>query len=127
MNNYIDQFLAFMAGDTDATKAYKSQRQLDSALKTQISNMEGQLITKEDAVSFAEEKFKKQRVNYGVIMTADSERAEYVKKLIEAQQELEDAKEALEQHKKTYEFLKEQLEFIRTVPVAEIVADSSAS
>ena len=108
-NFFLATAMAYITGDSDTAKALKIQKYAISGLKTQIANMEGETISKQEAIDDAKEAFNKAFVNNGQLMSAASDRTQYVKNLISAQEAVENAKEALENHLATIAFLKEQL------------------
>lgn len=108
-NLFLAQAMAYITGDTDTVKALKIQKYAISGLKTQIANMEGETISKQEAIDDAKEAFNKAFVNSGELMSAASDRTQYVKNLIAAKGVIEDAEEAYENHIATIAFLKEQL------------------
>jgi len=108
-NFFLATAMAYITGDTDTAKALKIQKYAISSLKTQIANMEGETIAKEEAIEDAKEAFNKAFVNNGELMSAAKDRTKYVENLIAAKGNVEDAEEALANHIATIKFLKEQL------------------
>ena len=53
VKSFVRQFVAAVQGDDSTAKAEKAFRQADSALKTQIAALKGDVISKEDAVTDA--------------------------------------------------------------------------
>lgn len=105
VKSFVKQFLAAVKGDTDEVAAQKALRQANSALSTQISILEGDLVNKEDAVTAAEDALSKAVVNNGNPIT---NRDSYVENLLYSKNSVTTAKEALDNHKAKIEFLKEQ-------------------
>jgi len=108
-NIFLATVMAYITGDTDTQKGLKIQKQAISALKTQISNLEGETINKEEAIEDAKEALNKAFANNGTLMSSSEERTRYVKNLIEYNEKVKDAEEALEVHLATISFLKGQL------------------
>ena len=109
MVSFVKQFVALIEGDTAEATAQKTFRQADSALKTHIAILKGELITKEDAVEAAEKYQEYALVNFGKEIT---DRDSYVSTLIKAENKLTEAKDALSTHKEKIEFLEGKLEAI---------------
>jgi 4-hydroxy-3-methylbut-2-en-1-yl diphosphate synthase IspG/GcpE len=117
VKSFVKSFVALVQGDSADAQAQKTFRQVQSALNTQIAVMTGDLVSKEEAVSDAQEAFDKARINHGKEL-ASSDRTQYVRNLVEAKNNVEKAQEALNDHKETLSFLKEQLAQLE----AEVVA-----
>lgn len=105
MNSFVKQFIAEVKGDDVEVLAEKVWRQANSALKSAISSMEGDLIAKEDEVTEAQERLTKVRINNGV---AISDRNRYISNLISAKETLKSTQKQLDAHIATIEFLKEE-------------------
>ena len=105
VNSFMSQFVALVKGDDVTAQAAKVWRQAESALKVQISGMDGN-IQLEDDIEEAKEKLALARVNNGKPI---SDRAEYTDNLLKAKNALTLAEKALEQHKTTLAFYKEEL------------------
>lgn len=105
VKSFVNEFVALVNGDDAKVKAEKAKRQADSALKTHISIMEGESVSKEDAVSEAKESLRTARLNNGQPI---NDRDMYVKNLIAAANRVTEAEEAYESHMKTLEFLRDQ-------------------
>jgi hypothetical protein len=103
MNSFVKQFIAELKGDDAEALAEKVWRQANSALKSSISSMEGDLIEKEDDVTNAEERLAKARINY---CDSISDRNDYISRLISAKESLTKAQKLLNAHITTIEFLK---------------------
>ena len=110
MNSFVKQFIAEVKGDDVEAQAEKVWRQANSALKSYISSMEGDLIEKEDKVSDAEEKLAKTRINKGLTI---SDRNNYIANLISAKENLKRVQKELDAHIATIEFLKEEWENLK--------------
>lgn len=107
VKSFVKQFVAVVTGDDNAAKAQKALRQADSALKTQIASLTGDIITLEDAVTTAKEKQTLARVNNGYSIT---DRNAYVSGLLSAKNSVTLAEEALKTHKDKISFLEGELE-----------------
>ena len=105
VKSFVKQFLAAVKGDTDEAAAQKALRQANSALSTQISILEGDLVNKEDAVASTKEALEKAVVNGGAAIT---NRDSYVENLFYSKNRVTEAEEALKKHQAKIEFLKEQ-------------------
>lgn len=108
VKSFVKSFVALVQGDSAEAQAQKTFRQVQSALNTQIAVMTGDLVSKEEAVSDAQEAFDKARINNGKDLSS-SDRYAYVRRLIEAKNKVQEAQDALDEHKSTLSFLKEQL------------------
>lgn len=109
--SYVNEFVAIVKGDDAEAKAERSFRSNVSALKTNISSMEGDSIDLEDMVSEAKENLRLARYNNGEVTT---NRGEYVKALVNAKNQLTVAEEKLENHLETLNFLRSELEAIKS-------------
>jgi hypothetical protein len=103
--SFIKGFVAAIKGDDAEAQALKVWRLAESALTTQIANLKGDLIRKEDAVTDAQENLDSARINGGNKIT---DRDNYVAKLISSKEELNKAEKQLEAHQKTIAFLEEE-------------------
>lgn len=111
INLFVKEFVATVKGDDATAQGIKQFRVAESALNTYIANLQGDLISKEDAVEDAKVRLKESRVNYGQNIT---DRTDYINNLLASQNEITDAEEALEIHKAKIAFLKEQLVSLST-------------
>ncbi len=106
MKSFIKQFAAFVTGDTAEVQAQKNYRKAEAALKTQIAKLNGDTLTFEEALETAEENAKNALVNSGQPI---DNREQYVRNLIDCDNEVEEAKDALKEHLELIEFLKGKL------------------
>lgn len=106
VKSFVKQFVAVVTGDDNAAKAQKALRQADSALKTQIASLTGDIITLEDAVTTAKENQTLARVNKGNPIT---DRTNYVEGLLASKNKVTLAEEALKTHKDKIAFLEGEL------------------
>lgn len=106
VNSFVKSFVALVTGDDNTVKAEKAKRQADSALKTHISILKGDLVSKEDAVSTAKENQDKALVNNGDPIT---DRDRYVERLLDAKNTATLAEQALKKHQEKIAFLETQL------------------
>ena len=106
VNSFVKSFVAIVKGDDATVLAEKAKRQADSALKTQISILEGDLVNKEDAVSSAKEAQASAVVNGGRPIT---NREDYVDTLLSRKNDVTSAEDSLKKHQNKIAFLKEQL------------------
>jgi hypothetical protein len=107
VKSYVKQFAAILKGDDAEATAQKALRASDSALKTQIASLTGDLISLEDALEQAQENEKLALLNNGKVPT---DRNAYVRNLIVARQSVIDAEENLYEHKETIAYLQSKLE-----------------
>jgi hypothetical protein len=110
LTTFVKEFLAIIKGDDAEAKAQKAYRSAMSALKTQISSLEGDTIKFEDEVEEAESKFNLAKVNSGEPIV---DRNKYVQNLLVARRQLIDAEEALENHLEKIEVLRSTFEEIQ--------------
>lgn len=110
VNSFVKQFIAAVKGDDVEVQAEKVWRQANSALKSAVSSMEGDLIEKEDAVAAAQEQLAMARINGGDPIV---DRGRYVSRLISAKETLKQAQKKLDAHIATIEFLKEEWENLK--------------
>lgn len=106
VKSFVKSFVAIVTGDDNTAKAEKAFRQAQSALKTQISSLNGDTITFEDAVETAQESKSTARVNNG---NPISDRNTYVENLLRADNSVVSAQKVLETHKKKIAFLEGEL------------------
>ncbi len=106
VNSFVKSFTAFLTGDADTVKAEKAKRAADSALKTHISILKGDLISKEDAITSAKEAQDGAVVNGGNPIT---DRDRYVEGLFDAKNSTTLAEQALKKHQEKIAFLEAQL------------------
>ncbi len=107
--SFIKQFVAQVKGDNVQAKAEQTKRQAVSALKSQISNMKGDLVDKEQAVQDAVEARAFCRINEGETISGTEQRKKYVSNLVDANNNITSAQEELEQHNLTIKFLEAEL------------------
>jgi len=107
LNSFCKEFIAKVKGDDVEAQAEKVWRQANSALKSSISSMEGDLIEKEDRVTEAQEKLMGARINNGKAIT---DRTYYISQLLDAEEGVRIAQKHLDAHIGTITFLKEQHE-----------------
>lgn len=105
IKSFVKQFTAIVTGDSATAQAEKALRQADSALKTHIAILVGDTISKEDAVSGAEEQLALATVNNGRPIT---NRDGYVQTLLDCKNNLTNAQEALKKHNAKIDFLTAQ-------------------
>ena len=106
VKSFVRQFVAAVQGDDSTAKAEKAFRQADSALKTQIAALKGDVISKEDAVTDALEAQSLARINNGQPIT---NRDIYVQNLLSAKNIVTKAEEDLAKHIAKIEFLESEL------------------
>lgn len=120
---FVKQFVAILKGDDAEATAVKALRQVESALKTQIAALEGDTITKEDALEAAKEHEALALVNGGNLLDAKSgyakDRTQYVQNLIDAANTTTRAQKDLDDHKKKIEFLKSKLDLLNQEDAVE--------
>lgn len=102
--SFIKGFIALVKGDDVTAQAEKAFRQSQSALKVQISSLDGDTIAFEDKVEDAKDKLSKARVNNGKVI---NDRDTYVRELLTAKNVVSDAQDALDTHLATIDFLKD--------------------
>jgi hypothetical protein len=103
VKSFVKQFVATVTGDNADAQAQKVLRQADSALKSQIPSLEGDLIGLEDALETAKEKLALAKINNGKSI---EDRSTYIYNLLQSQNNGTSTEEALELHKKKIAFLK---------------------
>lgn len=108
IKSFVKSFIALVQGDDTTVLAEKVYRQANSALKTQISSLEGDTVTFEEAVTDAKEALGKSRLNNGNPIEAVN-RNSYVANLISARNRVVTAEETLEAHLEKLDFLKNEL------------------
>ena len=111
MKSFVKGFVALVKGDDAEATAQKVLRLADSALKTHIANLKGDLITKEDAVTAAHENLAKARINNGTII---ADRTRYVNGLLTAKNDVAMAEEELTNLTDKIEFLETELDALDT-------------
>jgi len=106
IKSFVKQFVATVQGDNVDAQAQKVLRQADSALKSQIPSLEGDLIGLEDNLESAKEKQALARINSG---RSIDNRQDYIANLLRAKNAVTEAEENLELHKEKITFLKSEL------------------
>jgi len=106
VKSFVKSFVAAVSGDDVSSKAEKAFRQAQSALKSQISSLEGDTINLEEKVHDAKEAQEGARINHGNLI---SDRNLYVDNLIMAKNRVVEAEKALKQHNEKISFLKSEL------------------
>ena len=120
MNTFVKQIVAMITGDTATETAMKIKRQAESALKVQIANREAETVNLESAVEDAKAEQLKAFVNYGKTMETTEARAQYVKSLVDAEQQIQEAEEALELHLSTLDFLRGKLQEVSAIDAEDV-------
>ena len=106
VKSFVKEFVAKVKGEDAEALGQKVLRHADSALKRQISSLDGDTITLEDNLEVAKENQKLALINNGQNLT---DRDLYVRNLLKAKNNVTDAEEALKLHEETIAFLKSQL------------------
>jgi len=106
VTSFVNQFLAYVKGDTAQVQAEKVFRQAQSALNVSISSLTGDTVNFEDAITEAEENLLAARINKGLAIT---DRSVYVSNLLSAKNKLTTAEENLEMHNQKLNFLLQTL------------------
>jgi len=119
VKSFVDEFTARVTGDSSKVQAIKTLRNADSALKVQIANMKGDVISLEDAVENANTTLQDAKYNHGKAIT---DRTRYVQALIVAKDTLTQAQEDLKDHNLTLTFLEETLAQINVEEASESVS-----
>ena len=96
MKNIVKTVVAIIKGDDAEVLGLRIIRQAESALKSQIASLNGDIITLEDNVSDAKENLNLALANYGKNI---ADRNVYVRSLLEAENKITLAEDALELHK----------------------------
>ena len=92
LSKFVQATIAFITGDTDTAIALKNERQSKSAIKGQISALEGALINAETKVEVAEEALEK-AIHPTALITDHSA---YYRNIVRAQQNLDEANSELD-------------------------------
>lgn len=103
------QITAILKGDDEKVVGEKIYRRATSALKAQISTLEGVTVQLEDSLSEAKENAKLALINNAKLITNTTEADYYVNKLLVSENNITMATEALELHIKKIELLKAKL------------------
>lgn len=111
VNSFVKQFVAVIKGDDAEVQAQKAWRQAQSALKTQVASLEGDVIKYEDGVTDAKEAQENARINSGKAIT---DRNYYVETLLESKNAVTKAEKALKDHNTKIDFLKAELKALET-------------
>lgn len=106
VKSFVRQFVATVSGDDATVKAEKAFRQADSALRTHIAVLKGDVVPKEDAVISAKEELSIARINNCDPIT---NRDLYVRNLLQGRNNVTLAQEALDLHISKIEFLELEL------------------
>lgn len=109
VKSFVKEFVATVKGDDAEALAQKVLRQADSALKSQIASLTGDLIKLEDALETAQERQALARVNNGEKI---SDPASYVEGILRAKNNVTTAEEALTLHKEKISFLQGELDLL---------------
>lgn len=118
LNSFIKQFVAVVKGDDAEALAIKTQRTAESGLKSQIAQLQGDLIGLEDEVENAEESHKLAIINNGEPLSTN-DRNKYVQSIIDTKIRSIESVEALEEHKLKIEVLEKALAFVTSKDVIE--------
>lgn len=92
LSKFVQATLSFITGDTDTAIALKNERQSKSAIKGQISALEGALINAETRVEVAEEALER-AIHPTTLITDHST---YYRNIVKAQEELDMAESQLQ-------------------------------
>lgn len=111
INSFVKQFVAVIKGDDAEALAQKAWRQSQSALKTQIASLEGDIIKFEDSVTDAKEAQESARINGGKPIT---DRNYYVETLLDSKNTVTRTEKALKDHTAKIDFLKSELKALET-------------
>jgi DNA repair exonuclease SbcCD ATPase subunit len=99
---FIKQFVAMVKGDEAEAIAAKVQRKAIAALDSELANLKGELVDKEQALEDANENLSKAILNNG---NEISDRKYYVQGLIKAKAQITEAQDSLEDLKHTISVL----------------------
>lgn len=108
LQSFVDQFIGFVEGDNAKVLGEKVYRQRQSALKSHVSSYEGDIEDLQSDVEKAEANLVKVRLNNGKLIEGKTQRAQYIKDLVAAREEVLDAQDALDSKKDEISFLKEE-------------------
>lgn len=103
--SFVKEVIAILQGDNAEATAQKILRGADSAFKTQIAALTGDTISLEDRLEDAKEALRLARLNNGKLI---SDRNDYIRNLLQAQNRVVEAEEALDAHNAKLTFLTEQ-------------------
>ena len=106
---FVSLFMAYVNGDDAEVLAIKTKKQAVAALKVQIANMEGDTESFKQGIDDAKDNLTAARVNFGNKIEDKSDRADYVRVLTEAYNNVGVKEDELESHLDTVEFLKGEL------------------
>lgn len=110
LNSFMKQFESILKGDDAGIQSAKAWRQCESALKVQISSLEGDLVVFEDDVTNAKEAIRVAALNNGQPI---SNRSVYIQNLISAKNNLTICEKKLRDHNAQLSFLKETYENLK--------------
>lgn len=111
MKSFIKGFVAYVTGDDSTAQAEKTLRLADAALNTHIHIIRGELIGLEQSLDDAEERAAKAIINHG---KAIEDRDDYVRGIINADNDITTAVEKLSMKQEVLQLLEEKLEEINT-------------
>lgn len=110
--SYTEKVEALIKGDAAKDIAVKNQKQLASAIKSQLAMKEATRMDKEDAIENAREEVEKTLLNNGKAITA-KDREDILQKYYNAKHALERAEDELVNHDKEVDWLNEANELIK--------------
>lgn len=103
--SFVKEVITLLQGDTAEVTAQRILRQVDSAFKTYIPSLEGDIMSLEDSVDAAKENLRLTKLNHGQEIT---DKKSYISALIIAKNRLTEAEEELQSHLDKLNFLREE-------------------
>ena len=108
--SFVAKFKTLASEENVEALAARTFKQSVTALKGAINSMEGDTDDKQDALDQAKEKLENLVYNNGKVLgSSKSDRDQYVRNLISAENAVKEAEEALNSHNQTIEVLKGHL------------------
>lgn len=106
MSKFNKMLIAYLKGDDATIKAVKIERQAESALKSHIAQLEGDLAAKEDAIKDAQEELENACINNGELIASEN-RHRYIQGIIDAKNRVIEREDELAEINAKLEVLRE--------------------
>jgi len=107
VNSFVNQFLAYVKGDSAEAQAEKAWRQAKSALNSEIARLDAVTVDLETDIENAQEALSKARINNG---NQIEDRSAYLVNLLRAKNTLQAAEENLNEHLAKFEFFQTEIQ-----------------